>query len=217
MDEPRHHSGVAPATTVMIVDDDLLVRTTVCHLLTGCRGIRIVAVFSNGSEALAALGHSAPDVMLVDIAMPGMNGAELTRLIRSRHPQTRVLAYTSLASQDTLSDMLNAGAAGVVYKEASVGALAHAIRTVHGGLSVFSPRYSARLARPELDKPLTPTETDILSLLSKGLSNEQISELVHLSPSTVKYHITKLTDKLGATNRVTLAVAAIRLGLTDDP
>lgn len=201
----------------MIVDNDLLVRTTVSKLLSGQRGIRIVALFSNGPDALAAMDDLSPDIMVVDILMPAMSGVELTRLVRSRHPHTRILAYTSLADQHTLSEMLNAGAVGVVYKEAPVSALAHAIRAVHAGLSVFSPRYSARLARPKLSDPLTPTEIDILRLLSQGMSNDQIGELVHLSPSTIKYHITKLIEKLGVTNRVTLAVAAIRLGLADEP
>lgn len=213
MDQSRHSPGVKTPITVMIVDDDLLVRTTVSELLAQHRDLRVIGLFESGQAALAAAAARPPDVMVVDISMPSMNGAELTRLLRGQHPDTHVLAYTSLADEQSLSDMLKAGAAGVVYKEASVSAVADAIRATRAGLSVLSPRFSSRLARPEPEEPLSATEMAILRLVSRGMTNEQIGDDIHLSPSTIKYHITKLAEKLGASNRVTLAVAAVRLGL----
>jgi DNA-binding NarL/FixJ family response regulator len=213
MDRPRHHPTLNPRITVMLVDDDLLVRTTASDLLGRHRDLAVIGVFADGHDALLAAATSPPDVMVVDISMPAMSGSELTRRVREQHPATHVLAYTSLADEQSLSEMLNAGAAGVVYKEASVGSVADAIRATHVGLSVLSPRFSSRLARPELEEPLTDTETDILRLVSRGMTNEQIGDHINLSPSTVKYHITKLTERLGANNRVTLAVAAVHLGL----
>lgn len=213
MDNPRDNPGVRTPITVMLVDDDLMVRNIVRELLARHRDLRLTGVFENGRAALAAATMDPPDVMVVDISMPVMNGADLTRLVLAEHSGIRILAYTSLADEQTLSDMLNAGAAGVVYKEASVDAVADAIRATHAGLSVLSPRFSSRLARPETDRPLTETEVEILRLVSRGMTNEQIGSQIQLSPSTIKYHITKLGEKLGADNRVTLAVAAVRLGL----
>ncbi len=202
--------------TVTLVDDDLLVRNIVSELLRKHQDLRVVGVFATAREALAAAAENPPDVMVVDISMPGMGGVELTRLVRERHPAVRVMAYTSLADERSVSGMLNAGAVGVVYKEASIDAVANAIRTTCAGLSVLSPRFSRRLALPEVGEALAATEIEILRLVSRGLTNDQIGAAVHLSPSTVKYHITRLTEKLGVTNRVTLAVAAVKLGLDGD-
>ncbi len=213
MDNPRHDPAVRAPITVMLVDDDLLVRRIVLELLTRHPDIRVAGVFGCGRDALEAAIADPPGVMVVDIAMPGMDGAELTRLVLAERPQVRILAYTSFADEQSLSNMLNAGASGVVYKEASVSAVADAIRATSAGLSVLSPRFSNRLARPETDQSLTDMEVQILRLISRGMTNEQIGAVVSLSPSTIKYHITKLAETLGASNRVTLAVAAVRLGL----
>lgn len=213
MDHSDHRPVVRSPIDVMVVDDDLLVRTTVARMLALQRDLRVIGVFGGGHAALAAAADHPPDVMVVDISMPTMSGAELTRLARERHPGTKFLAYTSMADEQSIGGMLNAGAAGVVYKDASVGALADAIRATHSGLSVLSPRFSNRLARSQPDEPLSETETEIMRLVSRGMTNEQIGSLVNLSPSTVKYHIARLSEKLGAHNRVTLAVAAVHLGL----
>ncbi|MFT3862135.1 response regulator [Micropruina sp.] len=199
--------------TVMIVDDDLLVRRTVQQLLREHPDMRVLATFANGHDALAALSTSQPDIMLVDMAMPYLSGGELTRMIKKDYPEIHILAYTSLSDQQSVADMLTAGAAGVVYKEASIDAVADAIRATCAGLAVLSPRFSQKLKRPYVDTPLSDTEVEILRLLTRGMSNEQISTQVRLSANTVKYHLNRLCEKLGAHNRVTLAVAATRLGV----
>lgn len=213
MDQSRRHAAVRSPITVMVVDDDLFVRQSVSELLGVHRDLRLTGVHASERQALSAALSQPPDVMVVDIAMPGMGGVELTRRLREQIPGIRVLAYTSLAGEQSLSDMLNAGAAGVVYKESSIAAVADAIRATAAGLSVLSPRFSSRLARPQLDVPLSSFEVEILQLISRGLSNEQIGAAVSLSPWTIKYHVAKLMEKLGATSRVTLAVAAVQLGL----
>lgn len=212
MDRPDPDRSVNAQIKVMIVDDDLIARRTLADLLSGHPDIDVIGVYGSGQEALTATHRQPPDLLLADVSMPGMGGAELTRLIRGKHPRIHVLACTSLADEQSISDMLNAGAAGVVYKDSSVGAVADAIRATVAGLSVLSPRFSRRLARPELDEPLTPTEINVLHFLSRGWTNEQIGAEIELSASAVKYHIAKLTERLGANNRVTLAVAAVRLG-----
>lgn len=213
MDHPVHDSSMKAPIKVMLVDDDLLVRTLVSTLLGKQEDLELAGVFDNGRDALAAALRDPPAAMVVDIAMPNMGGAELTRRILSEHPEIRVLAYTSLADEQTLSDMLHAGAAGVVYKESSIDSVADAVRATCAGLSVLSPRFTSPLARPQTEGPLTDTEVEILRLVSRGMTNAEIGVAVHLSEWGVKYHITQLSEKLGASNRVTLAVAAVRLGL----
>lgn len=215
MDHQDQHPGMRTHVTVMIVDDDLLVRSMVTGLLAERKDLHVLGAFSNGPDALAAATDNSPDVMVVDISMPHMSGIELTTEVRKRLPWTRVLAYTSLADQQSVSAMLCAGASGVVYKEASVKALADAIVTTNSGLAVLSPRFSTSLPVHEPEVQLSATESELLRLVSQGLTNEQIAPLVHLSASTVKYHLSKLSERLGAHNRVALAVTAVRMGLAD--
>jgi DNA-binding NarL/FixJ family response regulator len=196
----------------VIVDDDLLVRSMLADLLRSYRDIQIVNTFADGAEALKSVVADPPDVMLVDVSMPeGMGGPELTRLIRERAPSIQILALTSLTDDKTVSAMLRAGALGFLFKDTTYDAVADAIRAARSGLSVLTPQAGNRLAtqvNPDDAPALTDTEAKILKLVAEGLTNDQIAKEVYLSPSTVKYHVGMLTDKLGATNRVTLAVRA---------
>lgn len=214
MDHADQRPGVNAPITVMIVDDDLMVRTMLLRLLSPRRDLQVIGVFADGFAALKAAAEREPDIMVVDISMPAMSGQELTERAVKLFPGTKFLAFTSLADEQSISGMLHAGAAGVVYKEAPISALADAIRATYSGLSVLSPRFSRELARPRSDETFSETEMSILHLVSRGMTNEQIGSLVGLSPSTVKYHISRLSDRLGANNRVTLAVEAVHLGLT---
>ncbi len=213
MDHPRPRADLTGPVRIMLVDDDVYVRTSAARLFAQHPAVAVVGIFGEGTEALAAMDRSALDVLVVDISMPTMSGAELTRTAKAAHPRLKVLAYTSLVDQQSVSEMLDAGAAGVVYKEASIGAVVDAIQATHAGLSVLSPRFARGLVQPVLDEPLTEAETAVLRLVGRGLTNEEIAERVHLSASGVKYQINRLTEKLGAHNRVTLAVAAAHLGL----
>lgn len=212
MDLPREPAAVTGAISVAFVDDDLIVRTIVGDLLRRHDDLLIVGIYADGRDAWAALETQSVDVVVADISMPNLGGAELTALLRAHHPTTRVLAFTSLADEQSVSSMMRAGASGVVYKEAPVASLADAIRATHAGLSVLSPRFSNRLVRPEAPA-LNGTEQTVLALVSQGMTNEQIARRVHLSADGVKYHVAGLSRKLGVTNRTMLAVAAVELGL----
>lgn len=198
---------------VMIVDDDPVVRKVVGDLLAMHEDLLVVGVFANGPDALAAAAAQPPDVMVVDISMPGMSGAEVTRRAREENPGIQVMAYTALADTHSLAGMLNAGAAGVVYKDASIAAVADAIRATRSGLSVLSRPFNRREAQPELDASLSDMELAILHLVSEGLTNDQIGRRVYLTSDGVKYHIANLSRKLGVRNRVMLAVIAVQHGL----
>ena len=213
MDHPRPGADVIRPIRVVLVDDDLYVRTSAHKLFARHPTVRVIGIFAHGAEALERMRDHTPDVLVVDITMPSMSGAELTRAALAAHPQLKVLAYTSLGDQRSVSDMLNAGAAGVVYKEASIAAVVEAIQATHAGLSVLSPRFSRGLARPELEESLTEMESRVLRLVGQGLTNQQIADRVHLTPSGVKYHVTRASEKLDVRNRVALAVAAAHLGL----
>nr|WP_300145852.1 response regulator transcription factor [Propionicimonas sp.] len=217
MDDPRQNpTGSTAVIKVVIVDDDMYVRTALAKLLDAYPDLHITNTYQHGAEALEAARADPPDVMLVDVAMPGMSGAELTALIREQVPSVRVLALTSLTSQETVSDMHCAGALGFLYKDTSHDAVADAIRAARSGLSVLTPKVRDRLTaplRPEDAPRLTETESRILKLLAEGLTNKRIAEQVYLSEATVKYHIGILTKKLDATNRVTLALRAGELHL----
>lgn len=213
----RHHSLVSREITVMIVDDDPVVLSVVGDLLRAFDDLRVTGTFANGWEALAAAAADPPQVMVVDISMPAMSGAEVARRALERDPGIQILAYTSLADGRSLSEMMNAGAIGVVYKDASVAAVADAIRATRSGLSVLSSRFARRIAPAEPDVQLSETEQAILQLVSRGMTNDQIGRRVYLTSDGVKYHIANLSRKLGASNRVTLAVVSVRLGLADPP
>lgn len=215
MDHKVQHPRLKNPVSVIIVDDDLLVRTTATRLLEEHADVRVLGAYSNGQDALDAASAEPPSVMVVDISMPGMNGVTLTECVRARFPNTEVLAYTSLADQQTISAMLRAGASGVVYKEASVEDLAHAIVATRSGFAVLSPRFHRSLPLQASPAKLSASEKEILRLLSQGLTNEEIAPLMHVSASTVKYHLSKLSEKLDARNRVALAVAAVHLGLAE--
>lgn len=215
MVQPGDHPSMTNEIRVIIVDDDPVVLTLVSRFLGDYPDLRIVGAFANGTDALAAASAECPHVMIVDISMPTMSGAEVTRRALERNPQIQVMAYTSLADARSLSAMMRAGASGVVYKDASIEAVADAIRATRSGLSVSSPRFVRHLDAAELDVQLSDTERAILRLVSMGMTNDQIGRRVHLTTDGVKYHIGALIRKLDATNRVTLAVMAVRLGLAD--
>lgn len=216
-DQHQPPPGGRPIIKVVIVDDDLLVRTMLADLLRSYRDLRITNTFADGGEALRSVVADPPDVMLVDVSMPGgMGGPELTRLVREHAPSVRVLALTSLTDDRSVTEMLRAGALGFLFKDTSYAAVADAIRAARSGLSVLTPKARDRLSmqpQPEDAPVLTETERTILRLVAEGLTNEQIAKDVYLSASTVKYHVGALTNKLGATNRVTLAVRAGELRL----
>ncbi len=214
-DSAGNPADAAAVTRVVLVDDDLFVRTALTDLLRVHGDLCVCAAYSDGRQALDNLPADRPDVMLVDVAMPAMGGIELTRLVRRQAPSVKVLGLTSLADEETVAAMLGAGAIGFLFKDTPAPAIADAIRAARSGLSVLSPPASARFGR-NLNTgppPLTTNERRILALLGKGLTNEEIARSVHLSSSSVKHHLGALAEKLGATNRVTLAVRAGELRL----
>ena len=200
----------------LLADDQQLVRAGLRMLCDTTDDIEVVGEAAGGAEAIRLVERLAPDVVLMDLHMPGMDGTTATARIVAAHPAARVLVLTTFDDDEHLYPALSAGAQGFLGKDAPPEQLLDAIRRTAAGESPFSPdvltrivrtAVAARPDRPRLDG-LTDRERDVLALLSEGLSNAEIAERLHVAVSTVKTHVTGLMTKTGVTNRVKLAVLA---------
>lgn len=203
-------------TRVLIVDDDLFVRTALAQLLSTRKEIQVIGTFEDGAVAAAAAAEARPDVVLVDINMPLMEGPDAVRAVLAACPSAKVLALTSLTTQEAAAEMLAAGALGFLTKDTPVAAMVASVRAIHAGLTVLAGPaaglVTSRRASPD-ELNLHEHEAEVLKLVATGLSNPEIAERLFLSLSTVKYLIATLMARLGAENRVQLAIKAHGLGL----
>jgi two-component system response regulator DesR len=196
---------------VLLADDQALVRGAIAALLGLEPDLEVVAEVGSGDEAVAASVEHSPDVALLDVEMPGLDGIEAARLIRERSPATRVLMVTTFGRPGYLMRALKAGASGFVVKETPAAQLADAVRRVNQGLRVVDPA----LAMDSLtagDSPLTPRETEVLQAARDGASVAVIASRVHLSEGTVRNHLSAAIGKTGAGNRAEAVVVAVENG-----
>lgn len=208
--------AAAAPIRVLVVDDDLFVREHLPKYLAATSDLVLLGTCTNGAEAVARVREEPPDVVLMDIQMPVMDGIRATREIARLAPTVRVLALTSFGDDDSVADMLSAGATGFLLKSTRAAVLADAIRAAHGGLSVMPPdtvrRWGGR--RPPSGGPaLSERERQVLDLLAAGLNNRQIGQEMFLSTSTVKGHLSELMQKLDARSRTGVVARAHELGL----
>jgi DNA-binding NarL/FixJ family response regulator len=210
-------------TRLMIVDDHELARAGLRHVLAPQRDLKVVGEAANGREAVALCRQLRPDLVLIDVRMPGMDGLTATRLIKESCPEASVIIVTMFENPEYLSEALKAGATGYILKDATHREVLAAVRQVARGESVFSPRAMSQLRRrmgagaPGADRPatgaLTPREREVLELLVLGHTNRQIAQALVISRGTAKSHVERIIAKLGATDRTAAAVKAVRLGL----
>jgi two-component system, NarL family, response regulator NreC len=207
---------------VLIADDHTIVRSGVRLLLEAEPDIRVVGEAIDGQEALAMAETAQPDVVLMDIAMPGMDGMEATRRIKARWPQVQVLVLTMHRSDEYFFEMLKAGASGYILKGAETSDLIHAVRVVGRGEVFLYPTMAQKLVKDYINftqwgqgagSSLSPREKEILRLLSEGCSTKEIAEKLVISPSTVHSHRSNLMIKLGLSNRRELIQYARQRGL----
>lgn len=218
-------SLAASLIRVAVVDDEALIRSGFSHILSAADDIEVVAT-ADGVQAMEVLAEARPDVVLLDIRMPGRNGLEVLRDIRRAGWDMTVAILTTFDSDDHIASALDAGAAGFLVKDTDPRQLPQLVRTLHGGGVVFSPTVSravvAGYLRPEpaadthLVDALSAREREILVQLGRGLSNIQIGAAMFLSPATVKAHISTILGKLGVDGRVQAALVAERAGLLRD-
>ena len=209
-------------TRVLLVDDEELVRTGLRMILDAEPDLTVVGDAGDGVEALARLRELAPDVVLMDIRMPRMDGLEATRRMVTQS-DAKVVVLTTFDLDEHVYAALAAGASGFLLKDAPASQLVHAIRVAAAGDALLAPSVTRRLiarfaenrtlARPELPADLTPRETEVLALLAEGLSNTEIAERLVVGDATVKTHVARVLAKLGVRDRVQAVVLAYRSGL----
>jgi DNA-binding NarL/FixJ family response regulator len=211
---------VADAIKVLLVDDHQVVRRGLRTFLEVQEDIEAVGEASDGAEGVARVGELAPDVVLMDVKMPGMDGVEALRKLRELHSTTRVLIVTSFTEQRTVVPALRAGAAGYVYKDVDPEALAGAIRSVHAGHVLLQPEVALALLSQEeaggghgRGGSLTEREREVLALIADGRSNREIARALVLSEKTVKTHVSNILMKLDLADRTQAALWAVRHGI----
>ncbi|MER7188437.1 response regulator transcription factor [Streptomyces hyaluromycini] len=215
-------SGQPPR--VLIADDQTLIRTGFRLILTA-RGIEVVGEAADGAEAVAAAHRLRPDVVLMDIRMPNLDGLEATRLILDRLPECRILILTTFDLDRYVYTALSAGASGFLLKDVTPEHLAAAVRLVGTGDALLAPSITRRLVERFAAEPdrapavhadltaLTPRELEVLTLLGRGLSNTQLAAELILSEATVKSHVARIFAKLGLRDRAQAVVVAYETGL----
>jgi NarL family two-component system response regulator LiaR len=204
---------------VLVVDDHAVVREGLRTFLHLQEGIEVVGEAADGSEAVEESGRLQPDVVLMDLVMPKLDGIEAIGRVHACCPAARIIVLTSFAEDDKLMPAVRAGASGYLLKSAPPADVVRAIRAAHAGEAVIDPKSAGRLldALARSGPPpqaLTPRERDVLGLVSRGFSNKRIALELGLKEKTVKVHVTHILAKLGVTDRTQAALYAAREGLS---
>jgi len=208
------------AITILIVDDHAVVREGLRTFLGLQDGFEIVGEAADGDEALERAEQLNPDVILMDLVMPGRDGVSAMKALKERASRSRVIVLTSFLEDDRLLPALEAGAAGYLLKNSQPAELARAVRAAQAGEAIIDPTVAARLVHALSERPpvadlddLTPRERDVLALIAQGRSNKRIAFELGISEKTVKTHVGHMFGKLGVTDRTQAAVLAVQSGL----
>lgn len=208
----------SPIIRVLLVDDHLMVRRGLATFLKVYDDLALVGEASSGQEAVQLCGQHQPDVVLMDMVMPDMDGASATQLIRQQYPAVQVLALTSFKEESLVKGALQAGAIGYLLKDVTADELAQAIRAAHAGRTTLSPEAVQVLVHAASQPPppgfdLTGRELEVLALMVVGLNNTQIAGKLVVSPSTIKSHVSSILSKLGVASRTEAVTLALRTHL----
>jgi DNA-binding NarL/FixJ family response regulator len=215
---------MAETIRILVADDHPIVRDGLVAILSTQPDLDVVAEAGDGQEVLAQVAQSQPDVVLLDLEMPQLDGVETLRRLRERHPQTRVIIFTAFDTDERILAAVQAGAQGYLLKGAPRQEVFNAIRVVHEGGSLLQPVVASKLLRQMsapaagdagLVDPLTPREQEVLNYLAQGLQNKEIAQKLVISERTVKFHVSSILTKLEAGNRTEAVAVAAQRGLID--
>jgi two-component system, NarL family, response regulator LiaR len=205
---------------VMIVDDHAVVRSGLTAFLQAYDDLELAGYARTGEEAVQLCAEIRPDIILMDLIMPGMDGAAATQAIRKNCPRTQVIILTSFKEEGLVQKALRAGAIGYLLKDVQADELAEAIRLGHAGQSTLSPEATQALIHAAMQPAplgfdLSEREREVLALMIKGMNNTEITRQLIVSLSTVKHHVSHILSKLGATNRAEAVALAVQHHLVD--
>jgi two-component system, NarL family, response regulator LiaR len=208
----------SPPIRVMIVDDHTMVRRGLATMLKVFEDLQLVGEAESGEAAIQRCAEVTPNVILMDLSLPGMDGAAATRAIRQQFPQVKVIVLTSFKEGDRIKNALEAGAIGYLLKDVSADELAQAIRSALAGRATLSPEAAQALVEtanqsPSLGLDLTERELEVLALMVEGLNNTQIAGKLTVSSSTIKSHVSNILSKFGVASRTEAVTLALRSGI----
>ncbi len=204
---------MADPIKIMVVEDHHVVRQGLVALINGVPGMQVVAQTADGGEALALFRKHLPDIILMDLRLPGMSGVAAIAHIRSQFPEARIIVLTTYDGDEDIHRALDAGARGYLLKGMSGDELMDAIRAVHSGRSRIPAQVAERLAERMVRPALTDRELGVLREIVSGKSNKEIGKELNISEATVKTHINSILGKLGVTDRTQAVTAAIQRGI----
>ena len=208
---------IAGAIRILLVDDHPVVRAGLTSMLSTIPGLDVCGAASSGEEALQMVDSEKPDLLLLDLRMPGMTGIELLKAIRAKTSPPKTLVLTSYESDEEIYRAIEAGAQGYLLKSTPQAEIVAAIQTVHSGRHHIPPRIAARLAERMVRSALTQRELEILEMVVRGLTNKQIGHALQISENTARNHINSIIRKLDVSGRTEAATAAIQQGLVRMP
>ena len=213
-----HESG---PITVLVVDDHPVTRDGLKSALDLTGELRVVGEAGSGEEAIDMVEQVTPDIVFMDVRMPGMSGIEATRIIRERHPDTKVILFTVDESRASIAEAIQAGVSGYLLKDVGVPELVNAARLAMQGKAVIHPSLTqafieeVRLVDRKPEAPLSPREVEILQLVAYGATTKEVADQLEISFHTVKTHLERIFEKLGANDRAQAVAIAIRQGMVE--
>ena len=196
---------------VIIADDHAVLRDGIKYICMTTSDIEFVGEAANGEDALKLCHELQPDVALIDLMMPGIDGIATTRMIREQYPDVKILILTSFSTQDLVHQAIEAGANSYILKDASTEEIINSIRLTYKGLTIMSPDVTEILAAPlPFDVIFTPRQLQVLKLMIQGLNNTQIGKILCISSYTARFHVSEILNKLGVSNRTEAVALALR-------